>query len=236
MRYSESFFSPRLRRRPLTTLLGVAASFLLGSGCSPPPRTVEVVGRVTYNGAPVEGALVVFIGAEYGDDLPAAGSTDATGRYELRTYFSAHDMPLGALPNDYVVSIEKLKRPDVLRAQLRMAELARQGADVKRYIAEEAIYDIWPDGVPDGWPHGYIPAVNLYPKRIFENQELRAKLSRLERGIHLLPERYADPSTSGFRATVERSDGPLTFDFDLTDQIEEAVPVSVTESPGGSPG
>src|SRR5215469_15498995 len=190
MRYSESFFSPRLRRIHLT-LLGAAASFLLGSGCSPPPRTVEVVGRVTYNGVPVEGAIVVFYGAKYGDDLPAAGATDATGHYELRTYFTAHDMPLGAIPNDYVVSIQKVKRPDILRVQNRLSELAGQRADLKRYIAGEAVHDLWPEGVPDGWPDGYIPTVTLYPKRIFDNEEKRNKLSLLERGIPLIPPRYA---------------------------------------------
>jgi hypothetical protein len=220
----------------LTILLVSAVSCLLCSGCSPPPRTVEVVGRVTYNGVPVEGAIVVFYGEKFGDDFPAAGATDAAGHYELRTYFSAHDMPLGAIPNDYVVAIEKLRGPDILRAQNKMAALAREGGDIKRYVAEEAVYDLWPDGVPDGWPSGFVPAVTQYPKHIFEDEALRAKLSRLEHGIHLLPERYADTRTSGFRATVARTTGPLTFDFDLTDEVEEATQESVAEPRGEPPG
>lgn len=209
---------------PLTVLLGAAAWLLLACGCSPPPRTVEVVGCVTYNGTPVEGAVVVFFGEKYGDDLPAAGVTDATGRYELRTYFSAHDMPLGAVPNDYVVSIQKLKRADTFRPQHRMAELAAKGADIRRYLAEEAVHDLWPEGVPDGWPDGYVPTVNLMPRRVFDDKDWREKVTRLERGIPLLPVRYADPATSGFRATVARSgDGPLIFDFALTGEMDESA-------------
>lgn len=208
---------------PLKLML-LMALFLTASGCSPPPRTVEVVGHVTYNGKPVEGAVVIFFGEKHGDDLPAAGVTDATGRYELLTYFSAHDMPRGAVPNDYVVSIQKLKRADTFRAQHRMAELAAQGADIRRYLAEEAIHDLWPEGVPDGWPDGYVPTVNLMPRRFFDDEKLREKVTRLERGIPLLPVRYADPATSGFRASVALSgDGPLTFDFDLTGEIDESA-------------
>ncbi|HET6880163.1 MAG TPA: hypothetical protein VFI31_08410 [Pirellulales bacterium] len=219
----------------MAVLLGAAVLFLVGSGCSPPPRTVEVVGRVTYNGAPVEGAIVVFFGEKYGDDLPAAGATDGTGHYELRTYFSAHDMPLGAIPNDYVVVIQKFKYPDTVRAQNKMSELAGLKGDLKRYIAEEAIHDLWPEGVPDGWPDGYIPSVTQIPRHIFENKERREKLTRLLRGIPLLPLRYADPSTTELRASVERSDGPLTFDFDLTGEIDEAAPRSVAEFQLGPP-
>lgn len=207
----------------------VVAWFAAASGCAKPPRTVEVLGRVTHNGVPVEGALVVFFGAEQSDDMPAAGITDASGHYELRTYFSAHDIPLGAIPNDYAVSIQKYKRPQPFRVLHKMPTL--HARDLKRYLAEEAVHDLWPDGVPDGWPDGYIPTVNLMPKHVFDNEEWRNKVSRLEHGIPLLPTRYADPGTSGFRAAVEWSgDGPLTFDFDLTGEIDEDAPLSTTET------
>lgn len=205
-------------------MVGVAILFVLTSGCSQPPRTVEVVGRVTYKGVPVQGALVIFFGEEFGNDFPAAGITDANGRYELRTYFAAHDMPLGAVPNEYVVCVQKYKRADVERAHNKMATLAGRRGDINRYIANEAVHDLWPDGVPDGWPEGYVPTVTRIPQRIFDNIELREKLSRLLRGIPLLPPQYADPSTSELRASVEWSHEPLTFDFDLTGEIDESAP------------
>jgi hypothetical protein len=235
MRYSGSFFPPRRIQLPLAALLAATASLLLATGCSPPPRTVEVVGRVTYNGAPVEGAIVVFFAYPYGDDFPAAGATDATGHYELRTYFSAHDMPLGAVPNDYLVVVQKNRHPDTYAPTVKMAQLAGTGGDVNRYIAEEAVHDLWPDGVPDGWPDGYIPNVTQIPKRIFDNEERREKLTRLLRGIPLLPSRYADMHTSGLRASVDWSDEPLTFDFDLTGEIDEVMPPNVTEFRLGPP-
>lgn len=219
----ESLFAIRLGQRRLTTLLGAAALLLLANGCSPPPRTVEVVGRVTYKGAPVEGAVVIFYAEKYPDDLPAAGRTDAEGRYELRTYFSASDIPLGALPNDYVVCIQKLKVPDIRRAQDKMSVLARRGGDVMRYIAEKAVQDLWPDGVPEGWPDGYIPTVTPIPRRVMENEQLLEKLERLSQGIPLLPRHYGSPSTSELRAAVGWSDEPLTFDFDLTGEIEDSA-------------
>lgn len=216
-----SLRSRKARQAPLW--IAVALSTFIAGGCAPPPRTVEVVGRVTHNGLPVEGAVVIFFAEQYADDLPAAARTDAEGRYALRTYFSASDIPLGAVPNDYVIAIRKLKRPDIERAQGKMRELAEIGGDVRRYIAEQAAYDLWPDGIPDDWPDGYVPLVTDRPKRYMHSRELRTQLVRLERGIPLLPVRYADASTSGLRASVVMSEEPLTFNFDLTGEIDGSL-------------
>lgn len=228
MRNCESFISAGSGRRRLTVILSAAGAILLVIGCSPPPRTIEVVGRVTYQGAPVEGAVVVFFAENYMDDPPAAGRTDATGHYELRTYFSAGDIPLGALPNDYVVCIQKVKRPDIERAQKKMSLLAGRRGDVNRYIAEEAVHDLWPDGVPDGWPAGYVPQVNRPPASVLNDEVLREKLARATLGIPLLPTQYADNATSGLRASVEPSSARLTFDFELTGEIDESAPLPAT--------
>ena len=69
-----------------------------------PKALVPASGVVTLNGAPLAGAVIVFLG-EVG--LPGSGETDATGRYELKT---ARDT--GVLPGDYKVSISYLVSTD----------------------------------------------------------------------------------------------------------------------------
>lgn len=194
---------------------------LASAGCSPPPRTVEVVGRITHNGQPVEKALVVFLNSER-DDHPAYGVTDADGRYYLTTFFSSHDTPRGAVPNrDYSIYIEKFHMFDGTAANRRMAEIAAAGGDIRRYVREQAVYDIWPDGIPEDWPLDYVPSVTGIPRRLMDDQEALQKLTRLQRGIPLLPTKYADAATSGYTATIEVADEPQVFNFDLTGEVEQ---------------
>lgn len=75
------------------------------------PKRVPAGGVVTYQGAPVEGALVVFVSERNGRVYDAVGSTDAKGRFFLRT-FRPRD---GAVPGSHRVKIEKVtysERPD----------------------------------------------------------------------------------------------------------------------------
>jgi arylsulfatase A-like enzyme len=87
-------------------------SFELLSGS---PRTVPVSGTITLDGQPLAGAQITF--------LPKAGRpaawdvTDATGRYELRTFAS---LP-GAVPGEHMVTISLRKTADEPgRARLRI--------------------------------------------------------------------------------------------------------------------
>src|SRR5688572_16534013 len=77
--------------------LGVAA--LIGCNRSG-LDLVPVEGVVTYNGAPVSGAGVMFVRAEGG--LPGMAVTNAEGKFELKT--ANHP---GALVGQYNVSISK---------------------------------------------------------------------------------------------------------------------------------
>lgn len=87
------------RLSPLATVLLVP--ILLAVGCGPNrPKTVQVTGRVTYRGQPLEGARVMF---HTQGGPPAAGTTDKEGRFRLET-FSTDD---GALIGEHTVTISK---------------------------------------------------------------------------------------------------------------------------------
>jgi hypothetical protein len=85
----------------------VALAALALAGCSVEkinrPAPVAVMGVVTHNGAPVEGADVVFQPA--GHTWAAAGKTDASGTFTL-TSFDPSD---GAVPGEYKVTVSKRK-------------------------------------------------------------------------------------------------------------------------------
>ncbi|HWB12892.1 MAG TPA: carboxypeptidase-like regulatory domain-containing protein [Pirellulales bacterium] len=201
-------------------LLGAACLVL--AGCSPPPRTVKVEGKVLHNGAPVENAKVVFL-SPYRDELPAWGVTDAAGRYRLATYFSHLDIAEGAIPGEYQIYIEKFQTINSTPIMRKMASIAAEGGDVQQYIRDQALRDLWPNGIPQDWPLDYVPGIMDVPVRLREDQEALQKFTRLQRGIPMLPLRYADPATSGFQSIIERSDEPQIIDFDLTGEVEPIV-------------
>ena len=80
--------------------LTLVAGCLLLAGCGSEDGLARVRGRVTFNGEPLEGAIVQFEPVAK-EGSPSAGKTDAQGRYELMHTF---DTP-GALPGGHVVTI-----------------------------------------------------------------------------------------------------------------------------------
>jgi hypothetical protein len=83
--------------------LGLLLVLVLISGCGTSnPDTVSATGTVTYKGAPVEGATVVF-GAASGQPSGAQGKTDASGKFSLTTFKEGD----GAIPGKYSVVITK---------------------------------------------------------------------------------------------------------------------------------
>ena len=68
-----------------------------GGGSSDTPQTVAVTGTVTVKGNPVADAIVIFIPKS---GPPATGSTDAAGKYTLRT-----GKLEGAVPGSHAVTI-----------------------------------------------------------------------------------------------------------------------------------
>lgn len=184
-------------------------------GCSRSP-TVLVVGTLTHEGKPLEGATITFLNSR-DSGLTAAGVSDANGHYSLHTYITSDQIVPGALPDEYRVIVEKYKRPEVNRVLRRMASLQSKGqGKLVHYMTTDAIHDLWPEGIPDGWPPGYIPGVTNPPAMPEDSFEAR-RLRRLNRGIPLIPRRYASVQRPVFRADVERTVAePLVFNFDLT--------------------
>ncbi|MDZ7616849.1 MAG: carboxypeptidase-like regulatory domain-containing protein [Patescibacteria group bacterium] len=82
------------------TSLAAAASMLPVAGCGPSrPATIPVRGTVTLDGEPAAGAQVMLIPEDGG--RPAEGTTDDSGRFNLRT-FEASD---GAQPGRHSVTV-----------------------------------------------------------------------------------------------------------------------------------
>lgn len=95
-----------MKPRLILTLWAVAA--VVSIGCSKEgsiPGTVPVSGIVKHNGAPLEGATVVFSPMDQGSGRAASGKTDATGKFTLSTLKPGD----GALPGEYAVAVTKME-------------------------------------------------------------------------------------------------------------------------------
>jgi hypothetical protein len=71
------------------------------------PTTVPLTGVVSFDGAPVAGASVVFH-PEGTDDRAASAVTDASGRFIAKTSLSGNLLVDGAVPGTYRVTVIKL--------------------------------------------------------------------------------------------------------------------------------
>ena len=81
-------------------------SFAAIAGCADGgiPGLYLVSGRVTYEGKPVDGATISFVGR--GTERPATAISKADGTYDLHTLDSR-----GALPGNYNVVVTKMEAP-----------------------------------------------------------------------------------------------------------------------------
>ena len=84
-------------------------TLFLGCGGPSNPKTHKVTGVVTLDGEPVEAANVTFVPRDTKGGLSAAaGTTDASGKYEL-TSFVAND---GAMEGDFDIKVAKYVSKD----------------------------------------------------------------------------------------------------------------------------
>jgi len=98
--------------------VALAALLMITVGCSGSkfPKTYPVTGVVTYNGDPVENAVVTLIPVDPAG-RSASGETDAQGEFSVKTYHGPANQPLGALEGDYSIIVSKVeaqKFPDNL--------------------------------------------------------------------------------------------------------------------------
>ena len=96
------------RHRVLLLCMGL----LFGAGAVPgcgqkelaKKETYPAQGKLTYNGEPVQFALITLTPVDPAKGMPADARTDENGEFTLRTY--SNEEPDGAVPGEYRVTIE----------------------------------------------------------------------------------------------------------------------------------
>ncbi len=100
------------RAQAQVTLIVVAVLVIAGCGrqkdrwLAARPSTAPARGEVTFQGKPLEGAIVVFQPTAPGG-IGASAVTDVQGKFELRTF----PPDVGAVPGRYAVSVMKTAMP-----------------------------------------------------------------------------------------------------------------------------
>tara|TARA_R110002072_G_scaffold173600_1_gene328224 strand:- start:13508 stop:14029 length:522 start_codon:yes stop_codon:yes gene_type:complete len=93
------------KRIVLNALFSLSLFMLAGCGGSDRPALAPASGIVKLDGEPVEGASVTYHPVEGG--RPGSGTTDAQGRYTIKTF---QDAP-GAAVGDHIVTVMKISGP-----------------------------------------------------------------------------------------------------------------------------
>lgn len=103
-------------------LLFIGMLIIAACGCGKRPSLVPVTGVIISGTTAVEGAEVVFLSDSPGK-LPAAGKTDAAGRFRLKTYWHSRKKELdGASPGAYRIVVSKLSWPALANSTSRDAK------------------------------------------------------------------------------------------------------------------
>ncbi len=122
-------------------LLGLALGSLAVCSCSKPagPVTYRVTGTVTMKGAPVEGAMVVFLPASEDESARASQAiSDSEGRFAMRTHLGKDNYKDGMPPGNYGVTVTKLETvPDMRRRPKNL--LPRKYSSVQTSHLEAAV-------------------------------------------------------------------------------------------------
>jgi len=171
----------RSSRYFVASALAVALG-IFGCDKAPAVTTVPVSGTVTRNGQPVAGATVNFVTGEVGKG--AAGETDASGRFTLKTLVAGAKFQNGAMVGDYTVSVTKQAAttvaPDVSKMTPEEGSKRAQEMSTGQYGKDGALD---PKTTPPGGE---------------------------------LPQKYADATTSGLKASVKAGEAN-DFKFELAD-------------------
>lgn len=168
---------------------------LVMAGCSKGPSiaTYPITGTVTYQGKPLSGASVFFI-RDNPDAPRSTGTTDADGKYTLTTYFGPQQILKGAVADKYRVIIVKDPPPEAGSMPPPPADYG--DPEYQKKSLENMIKQAGPAPGANGRAAGTAPKPKPKP---------------------LIPERYANPETSGLVATVVTGQND-PIDFKLTDE------------------
>lgn len=165
-------------------------------------KTVSVSGKITFGGAPVEGANVVFNPpAKVGEvPHPAAGTTDAQGNYKLSTFESVTKPVEGAIPGTYTVTVTKVAAGMTKPANVDMSKIENMSEEEKAKMFSGMKATDTSKGA--GVRSGGATSDKMMPADYVKTD---------------LPSKYANTNDSGLTAEV-KDGGPQTFDFDLKEE------------------
>jgi hypothetical protein len=133
------------RERAVAWVAGLVLAPMVGCGDANRPKVVPVTGTVTFQGKPLDGAQVTFRaqeGRQSAGEL-AFGTTDAQGRFLLRTVFGPTTSLDGAVPGDYRVFISKLIPPGGMSE-----EAYQQKLEAEKRAGENGVYGAPRETVP----------------------------------------------------------------------------------------
>jgi hypothetical protein len=134
---------------------------------------------VTYNGKPVAGATVAYVGKSI-EAHRSTGVTEPDGRFSISTYVGPTEVLRGAPPGDYQITVVKMAGGQGAATE---APAMQNMNDQQRM---EAMSKMWQQkrASPDG------------------------TRSTEEEPKSEIPEKYGKPETSGLQATVVVGDNP----------------------------
>jgi len=125
-------------KQPISRLLITGATLLTGCGGG----LVNVSGRVTLDGSPVAAAKVTFIPT--GPGIPASGTTDAAGRYELAIGSGRPGVPRGR----YAVTVSKLKVSTLAADEATRVAAAAPAGEVETEPSPDGLVQVIEHVVP----------------------------------------------------------------------------------------
>jgi hypothetical protein len=162
------------------------------------PSLYPVAGTLVFEGKPVPGAVVTFMGqtAEEGREYLAVSSTDKDGRFWLRTFSSHGD---GAVAGTHFIKVERMVPTGRMLAGYGMTSIMDIGT-IPSYMDPERQPQT-PGGPPMG-PMMMDPMMGYFA------------FPGMPEMVNILPARFADEKTSGLTAEVTAT-GTNEFLIDL---------------------
>jgi hypothetical protein len=139
---------------------GLILAALGGCRDSGLPEVVPVTGSVSFQGKPLEGATVTFLAKEgkVAAGQLAFGTTDAEGRFRLRSQAGPTKALNGAVAGEHRVTISKLVPP-----QGMTEEVYQQKIEAEKAAGESGVYGAPREVVP--------PRVELLPAQYSDGQQ-----------------------------------------------------------------